>query len=155
MAQGELLRLQRIAVDGLFDIYNHDIHLNLDDRVTLLHGPNGVGKTVVLGMINALLQERLDYFQRIPFSRFFLEFHDGSTVELAATDEGSSGDGHYTLKLSRQDDVRSTSVSAISRADQIAARIDYLRPHGEIAQTWIDMRDGEVASRTGGSLAIL
>ena len=53
MAQSEFLRLQRIVVDGLFDIYNHDIDLNLDDRVTLLHGPNGVGKTVVLGMINA------------------------------------------------------------------------------------------------------
>ena len=102
MAQSEFLRLQRIVVNGLFDTYNHDISLNLRDRVTLLHGPNGVGKTVVLGMINALLQGRLEYFQGIPFSRFRLLFHDDSTLELQANDEtGSSGDRRYILTLTK------------------------------------------------------
>ena len=59
MAQRELLRLRRVVVDGLFGIYDHDFHLKLDDRVTLLHGPNGVGKTVVLGMIDSLLRKRI------------------------------------------------------------------------------------------------
>ena len=144
MAHSELLRLQHIVVDGLFDIYNHDIPLNLNHRVTLLHGPNGVGKTVVLGMINALLQQRFDYFTRIPFSRFFLAFHDGSTVELADVREKTSDAGRYTLKLSRQGDVRSASVSGVSQADMVARKIDYLRPHGELPQTWVDIRDGEV-----------
>ena len=62
------LRLQRIVVDGLFGTYNHDINLNLHDRVTLLHGPNGVGKTVILEMVRALLGGRFDYFRTIPFS---------------------------------------------------------------------------------------
>ena len=39
MTQSDYLRLQRIVVDDLFDTYNHDINLNLKDRVTLLHGP--------------------------------------------------------------------------------------------------------------------
>ena len=77
MVQSEYRRLQRIVVQGLFHTYDHDIPLNLDDRVTLLHGPNGVGKTVILGMTNALLKERLYYFRRIPFARFTLQFHDG------------------------------------------------------------------------------
>ena len=80
MAESELLRLQRIAVDGLFGTYGHDIQLKLEDRVTLLHGPHGVGKTVVLGMVDALLRRRLGYIRGIPFSRFSLEFRDGSIV---------------------------------------------------------------------------
>ena len=63
MAQSEFLRLQRVTVNGLFGLYNHNIDLNLGERVTLLHGPNGVGKTVVLGMISALLRDRLEYFR--------------------------------------------------------------------------------------------
>ena len=39
MTQSELLRLERVEVDGLFNVYNHYIDLNLDDRVTILHGP--------------------------------------------------------------------------------------------------------------------
>ena len=144
MAQSELLRLRRIVVDGLFNIYDHDIRLNLDDRVTLLHGPNGVGKTVVLGMIDALLRGRLGHIKEIPFSRFFLEFHDGSTIELAGVDKEVGGDTQYELKLSSHGKVHLASVDRLVPADQIAAKIDYLRPHPEVAQTWIDVRDDEV-----------
>ncbi len=97
-------------------------------------------------MINALLRERLDYFQRIPFLRFFLEFNDGSTVKLATSDERTSDDERYTLELTRPHERHSATVSGVSRADFIATRINYLRPHGVIAQTWVDIRDGEVLS---------
>ncbi len=145
MAQRELLRLRRVVVDGLFGIYDHDFHLNLDHRVTLLHGPNGVGKTVVLGMIDSLLRKNFDYFQGFPFSRFRLEFHDGSAVDLEPTGEESSGDGHFLLKLSRPgEEDRSATVRRVSRAGRIAAEIDFLHSHPELSRTWIDMRDGEV-----------
>ena len=143
MAESELLRLKRVVVDRLFDIYDHDIHLKLDNRVTLLHGPNGVGKTVVLGMIDALLGRGLGYIRGIPFSRFLLEFHDGSTVEVAAG-ERAGGDPHYELKLSRNGNVNSASVDELFPADRIAAKIDYLRPHPEIVQAWVDVRYDEV-----------
>lgn len=145
MAQRELLRLRRVVVDGLFGLYDHDFHLNLDDRVTLLHGPNGVGKTVVLGMIDSLLRKNFDYFRDLPFSRFRLEFNDDSTVDLAPDREESGGDGHFLLKLSRPgEEERSATVRRVSRAGRIAAKIDHLRPHPELSGAWIDMRYGEV-----------
>lgn len=158
MPQIDLLRLQRIVVDGLFATYNHDINLNLPDRVTLLHGPNGVGKTVILGMINALLRKRLDYFHRIPFSRLLLVFHDGSTLELRTNDATESDYRPYVLTLTRDGSSQSAPVNTVSRAAKIAAKIDYLRPHRDISDTWIDVRDGEllsaseVLSRFGDSL---
>ena len=144
MAQSELLRLRRIAVDGLFDIYDHDIRLNLDDRVTLLHGPNGVGKTVVLGMIDALLRQRLGSIRGIPFSRFLLEFHDGSTIEMLPTGERLGGDTHYEVQLSSRGQFHSATVDKLFPAGQIAAKLEYLRPHPELAHAWVDMRDEEV-----------
>ena len=146
MAQSEYRRLQRIAVHGLFQTYDHDIPLNLADRVTLLHGPNGVGKTVVLGMTNALLRERLDYFRRIPFSRFLLQFHDGSTLELAADDKTSANGPQYRLTLVTEGKSRSAKVSAWSPADAVASEVEYLRPHQHLRQRWVDVRDGEVLS---------
>ena len=144
MGQSELLRLRRIAVDGLFDIYDHDIRLNLDDRVTLLHGPNGVGKTAVLGMIDALLRQRLGYIKGIPFSRFFLEFHDGSTIEMLPTGEGLGGDTPYEVRLSTRGQLHSATVDRLFPAGQIVAKSEYLRPHPELAHAWIDMRDDEI-----------
>ena len=146
MTQSDFLRLQRIVVEGLFGTYNHDINLNLHDRVTLLHGPNGVGKTVILGMISALLQKRFDYFQRIPFSRFLLVFDDGSTLALQANDETESDDRPFQLTLTRSAISQSMTVYTPFGADAIAANVEYLRPHRARPDTWVDMRDGAILS---------
>jgi predicted ATPase len=44
-------RIEKIEVQGLFGLYNHTIPLNLDERVTVLYGVNGVGKTTILNLI--------------------------------------------------------------------------------------------------------
>ena len=80
--QQELRRLRSIEVEGLFGVYHHRIDLKRDG-VTLLHGPNGVGKTSVLKMTDALLTGRLGYFHRVPFRRFLLQFEDNSTLSLS------------------------------------------------------------------------
>ena len=146
MVQSEYRRLQRIVVQGLFHTYDHDIPLNLDDRVTLLHGPNGVGKTVILGMTNALLKERLYYFRRIPFARFTLQFHDGSMLGLASEDEPGATDLPYRLTLLTEGESRTARVSATTSADAVASDIEHLRRHPDLAQHWEDIRDGEVLS---------
>lgn len=144
MTQSSLLRLQRILVEGLFGTYNHDINLDLHDRVTLLHGPNGVGKTVILEMVRALLGARLDYFKTIPFSRFSLLFHDGSTVELTVRDDTDGDERPYELTLTRNGASDSAVLDHPLGASFVARRVEYLRPHASIANTWVDVRDGEV-----------
>ena len=145
MAQSELLRLKRIEVDGLFRVYDHRIDLDLDDRVTLLHGPNGVGKTSILRMIDAILRDDLARLRTIPFSRFMLGFHDGSTLELRVAPEPKTDDGTHKLTLTNGDDCNSEPVSlGPSEAESIAAKIDWLRPHPSMVDMWVDFRDGEL-----------
>ena len=150
MHEPPLLRLQRIEVDGLFGIYDHRIDLNLGDRITLLHGPNGVGKTSVLHMVDALLRNDFACFKRIPLARFLLGFEDGSTLELQASRgrENHEGSGAGELTLTRADGASDTDQVDLrpSEAASIAARIEYLQPHHHRRDAWIDVRDGEVLS---------
>ena len=147
MTPTELLRLTRIEVDGLFDVYNHRIELNLDERVTLLHGPNGVGKTVILRMTDAFLQNQLEYFQTIPFSRFSLGFHDDSNLTLEATKRSNNLDTTYVLKLLKgKKIIKSSTIDWNQRAEFVATQIDHLRPHDKSSNTWRDIRDGEILS---------
>lgn len=142
-AQPQLRRLRRIEVDGLFGLYDHRIDLALDDRVTLLHGPNGVGKTTILRIVDALLRDRIADLQRIPFRRLAVEFRDQAVLELTK-DNGERADfDGGSIRLSANGEQRTTSINLAPRhVEATAARVDFLEPLGEDA--WIDVRDGEV-----------
>ena len=144
MPPSEFLRLERIEVDGLFGIYDHDIQLNLDKRATLLHGPNGIGKTAVLRMVDAFLRNHLFHFQKIPFSRFFLKFHDGSSIELEKENGSLNFNDECKLTLNQNDEILSSKIRLKTQAESIAEQIDYLRPHARRPNTWEDIRDGEL-----------
>lgn len=118
--------------------------------MTLLHGPNGVGKTVVLQMINALLGRRFGYFGTVPFSRFTLRFHDGSALSLNPPEGSSKSDALYTLELSETTKTSSVrlDLTAQMRAQQIASRRGYITPHDTDVGKWVDIRDGEVLTTT-------
>src|SRR5690349_8690065 len=73
------MRVVRVSVRGLFGIFDHDIPLQSEERVTIIHGPNGFGKTVVLRMIVSLIEGRPDIFVHTPFEEFSLTLDDGSS----------------------------------------------------------------------------
>ena len=156
MDQTSLLRLEHIEIDGLFGLYHHRINLNLQDRVTLLHGPNGVGKTTTLGMVNALLLRKLDYFGRLPFRRFLLRFEDGTELALSTIESGGT-QKRANLTLERPSGQRdSKELPLVAYAESIAAGADFLERSAD-ENGWIDVRDGEfiqdreVLRRYGGS----
>ena len=49
------VRVKSIHVEGLFGMYDHDVVLRENERITVVHGPNGVGKTVLFKLVQDLL----------------------------------------------------------------------------------------------------
>lgn len=83
------MRIQQISVSGLFGIFDHVIPLNMDERITIIHGPNGFGKTAMLRMLNGLFNSRYSVFRTIPFNNFRVEFDNGSSVEVVKASDTS------------------------------------------------------------------
>ncbi|WP_445174901.1 AAA family ATPase, partial [Microcoleus sp.] len=42
------MRINKISVTKLFGVFNHQVSFNMEDRITIIHGPNGFGKTALL-----------------------------------------------------------------------------------------------------------
>ncbi|MTJ13149.1 AAA family ATPase [Anabaena sp. UHCC 0187] len=76
------MRIKQISVSGLFGIFDHVIPLNMDDRITVIHSPNGFGKTAMLRILNGFFNSQYSELRTIPFSKFCVEFDDGSNVEI-------------------------------------------------------------------------
>ena len=74
------MRITEVVVDGLFGIFDHTISLNTEERITIIHGPNGFGKTILLQMLNGLFNSRFAQFRSIPFRKFEVRFEGGSAI---------------------------------------------------------------------------
>jgi len=77
------MRIKRVHVKGLFGIFNHTINLRIKDRITIIHGPNGYGKTVILGLLKALFGRGYQPLRKVPYSRLEVELTDHSRIIVA------------------------------------------------------------------------
>jgi predicted ATP-binding protein involved in virulence len=75
------MRIRRVLVTKLFGMFNHEINLNLDRRVTIIFGPNGIGKTIILTMIDGLFNSDYRVF-KVPFDAMVVEFDDKSCIRV-------------------------------------------------------------------------
>lgn len=76
------MRITRVAVRKLFGIFDHDVGLNPAERITIIHGPNGFGKTILLRTIQALFSRNYHELLHTPFGEFSVSFDDGSAIHV-------------------------------------------------------------------------
>ena len=77
------MRLKRLKVTGLFGLFNHDVKFDLDSRITLIHAPNGYGKTVILRIIRAFFGGSLKTFRDYEYNEIILELDDSTSVIIS------------------------------------------------------------------------
>jgi ABC-type transport system involved in cytochrome c biogenesis ATPase subunit len=90
------LQLRAIEIEGLFGLYHHIIPLQ-EEHITIVHGPNGVGKTAILRLVEALFLSRgtsslirrmetktdaMDTLCEIPFSTLRLIYKNGASFHV-------------------------------------------------------------------------
>ena len=97
----ERARIRRIQVTNLFGIFNHEIRLNLDERITILHGPNGFGKTIILQMLDGLFRKRWERLRSVPFDEFLIEFEDGGAIHVQQEQRTSKSDDPCVVETYR------------------------------------------------------
>lgn len=76
------MRIKQISVKKLFGVFDHTIPLHQEERITIIHGPNGYGKTVLLRMIEGFFNEDYAILHNTPFDELRICLTDESYVRL-------------------------------------------------------------------------
>ena len=76
-------RIKQISVTNLFGIFNHIIPLKMAERITIIHGPNGFGKTMMLKLLNDLFSQSNHFLQTVPFDVFKVDFEDNTSFWIS------------------------------------------------------------------------
>lgn len=70
------MKISSISVTKLFGIFNHKIEFK-DENITILIGENGLGKTVILEMLNNIFRHRFKKVAEIKFEKLNVTFENG------------------------------------------------------------------------------
>jgi Predicted ATP-binding protein involved in virulence len=101
------MKLISVSVTGLFNMFDHS--LELGDRLTFIHSPNGYGKSTFVRMITMALKGDVEGLLDIPFQRMDLNFSDETNLII------ESENGELRVQMQRneieseisEDDMRS------------------------------------------------
>jgi predicted ATP-binding protein involved in virulence len=77
------MQLKEIIVENLFNAFDH--HIRLNEKLTIMIGENGYGKTTILNMLRAVADWNYVYFHSIVFTKFQLVF-DNQTITVEKKD---------------------------------------------------------------------
>ena len=97
------MKIKEIEIQSLFGYLNHKIPLKNDDRITIIHGPNGVGKTTILRLVSDLFKRQFLSLFVTPFDRIVIRFKPKGSLTVIRTKEKKQKDpDSVKLKLTYQ-----------------------------------------------------
>ncbi|MGC8541539.1 MAG: AAA family ATPase [Phycisphaerae bacterium] len=70
------------SVHGLFGTFDHPIKFDHNQRIKIIHGPNGFGKTSILRLIDAFFNLKYSVLRRIPYTQMVFTFSDNDIIEV-------------------------------------------------------------------------
>ncbi len=157
------MRIVEIEVEQLFGTFDHRIPLNIDDRITLIHGPNGFGKTILLEMLYGLFNGRYSVLRKVPFQELVVRFDDGGEVSVRQGPPAEPADLGFTQKVfelkigflhgdGKAEEGREFRVP-LPDPPPIQGMAELLeKPHVELIgdDTWVDTSTGEVVWGSSG-----
>lgn len=81
--------LECVRINKLFGTKTLEYRFNLDEKLSIIYGPNGMGKTTIFRLIDACLcndelkrEQRFSYLLDAPFEMLVLQFSDGTTIKI-------------------------------------------------------------------------
>lgn len=111
----EIMRIKQITVKHLFGIFDHTINLNMEERITIIHGKNGFGKTSILRLVNGFFNLKYSDIRAIPFQKFTIIFDDKSFVDIlkpsTSRNKKSNGRPKITFNFTSSDQKEEPTFS--------------------------------------------
>lgn len=143
------LKIISASVEHILGEYNHSFSIDNDDGFVILYGPNGVGKTKFLEIINAITRLNGYALSYLPFETATLTYSDESILSVKRDienginqNEDSSLSFPIDITLERPN---GSKICWSYKVDNFKKWIELNLPYEQISEyMWLDVEDGEV-----------
>lgn len=143
------MQIKRIQILKLFGMFDHDIKLKTKDRITIIHGPNGVGKTTILKLIKDIFDGKFFAVNPVPFKKIIITFKNRKKIEITKEPKTQI---HFKVikgrKTELEDKIKMSIHGENIRRNFPLHIIDDVIPHLDRSgpMSWYDMSSNEMLS---------
>ena len=71
------MKIKSIEIKELYGLYDHKIEFNRNEKIDIVIGQNGIGKTTILKLLYMLFNHQISQIKNIRFKEFIIEFDPG------------------------------------------------------------------------------
>ncbi|MFK5976962.1 MAG: AAA family ATPase [Sulfurovum sp.] len=135
------MRIKEIKIEGLFGMFNHSIKLNLEEHLTIIYGINGIGKTMLLKILDNFFNKRFDKLIESPFEKLTIIYKDNSFFEILNTKSEGLAIGYYNKSQTRKINLIFNNTFFKSYKEKILKELRFRI--SEISENLFMLRDSE------------
>lgn len=151
MTDEHRISLASVRATGVLYEYDHFIKFSEDQDFIIIYGPNGIGKTKFLEMIDASSKLQTSRLIKMPFTALTLEYSNGLSLTFERTSEEGNGDSDKitSLEVTLLAPMASPVVWKVSSVElsDFESFIDSRTHWVKVANNvWRDPTDGELVS---------
>lgn len=148
------LMLVSASATGVLGEYQHEFKIADNDEFVIIYGPNGVGKTKFLEIVNALSDLRGFLLCQLPFDEATLRYSDGSTLSALRRERDSESlDGPSALSYGIQFILERPMAESFDwdyHDDDFVAFLRHQTRYVQVGEDyWEDPDDGELIHTEG------
>ncbi len=109
------MSIKSIRIENLFESFNHEINFSQDSNITMILGRNGLGKTVILKIIKAILDKDIFQLENIEFSNIIIEIDDEESWSFIKKNKQNEDIEHNLIlvRLKNNEEIDRISLSSI------------------------------------------
>lgn len=100
------MNIEKVSVSKLFGIFNHVIPFNKNNRVTIIIGENGIGKTKILEAVNAVFNNDYNFLMELDFENLIIYFDNKDIWNFHKKDSPTD----FGLYISRNEKQKSEKI---------------------------------------------
>ncbi|YCK79656.1 AAA family ATPase (plasmid) [Arthrobacter sp. D3-18] len=150
MSDSNGIRLTSVRASKVLYEYDHFIQFDNANEFVIIYGPNGIGKTKFLEIIDALSKLQSSRLLRMPFESATLAYSDGTRLEaiLTQTHANEEGDDKISLTVTLYRpgfdpvDWTTTTDESTEFESFLLRNTSWIRVGPDL---WRDRTDGEIA----------
>lgn len=94
------MRIKEIRVTNLFGMFNHTIKLNLDERITVVYGINGIGKTMLFRLVYNYFTLTTGQWRYLPFEKLEITFENNFIEKIYKDNK------NYTIDIFNENNIK-------------------------------------------------